>query len=149
MKGLKKFDSQILMHPFTHKNDFSPVKQFQRYLLKEHSKHGVIDRGNERKRASKRKCIEIEYHLQDNADVAQKYVKMYCDTNQIPALPFCCPHPKTHGARGFSKHSNIHFGPKLGHCICATRRIPCACVRCASMWDEPWIYGITSKRQAC
>ena len=67
-------------------------------------KHGVIDQAKERKRASKRKCTYIEYHVKDNADVAHKDVKIYCDTNQLPALPFCGSHPKPHGARGLVKN---------------------------------------------
>ena len=38
---------------------------------------------------NKIKWIDREYHVQDNADVAHKEVKMYCDTNQFPELPFC------------------------------------------------------------
>ena len=67
---------------------------------------------------------------------------MYCDTNQPPALPVCGPHPKPHGARGLSKHYNLHFDPKLGHVICAILLIPCDCDTCTSMLDQPFIYGI-------
>ena len=31
-----------------------------------------------------KKYTDREYHVQDNADVAQKYVKIYCDNNQFP-----------------------------------------------------------------
>ena len=41
--GSKTFDSQILMHSCTHKNDFSLAKQSSKHLSKEHRKHGVID----------------------------------------------------------------------------------------------------------
>ena len=67
-------------------------------------KHGVIDQGKDRKIASKIKWTDREYHVQDNADVAHKDVKMYCYTNQFPELPFCGSHPKPHGARGLGKH---------------------------------------------
>ena len=50
----------------------------------EHRKHGIIDQGKYIKRASKSKWTDREYHVQDNADVAHKYVKMYCYTNQLP-----------------------------------------------------------------
>ena len=73
---------------------------------------------------SKRKWTGREYHVQYNADVSHKDVKMYCDTNQFPALPFCGPHPKPHGARGLSKHYNLRFDPKLGHGICGICCIP-------------------------
>ena len=54
----------------------------------------------------------------------------------------------THGERGLSNHNHLLFDPKLGHGICAIRRILCACVGCKSMMDKPWISGITSKKQA-
>ena len=73
---------------------------------------------------------------------------MYCDTKTFPALPFCDPHTKPDGARGLSKHYHLCFYPKLGHGIFAIRQITCACVECKSMLDKPWIYGITSKKQA-
>ena len=93
------------------------LKQFQKYLSKEHCKHVVIDRENKEKRSSKIKWTEREYHVQDNAGVAQKYVKIYCDTNQFLALPFFVPHPKPYRARGLDKHYHLHFDPKLGYGI--------------------------------
>ena len=81
-----------------------------------------------RNRTSKRKWIDREYHAQDNADVSHKDVKMYCDTNQFPALKFGVPHPNNHGARGLSKHYHLRFDTKLGHVICAILHITCACV---------------------
>ena len=74
-----------------------------------------------------RKCTERKYHIQDNADVEIKDVKMYCNTNQYPTLPFCGPHSKPHGARGLSEHYHLRFDPKLGMGKCVIRRIPCAC----------------------
>ena len=53
------------------------------------------------------KWTDRQYRVQDNADFAHKYVKIYCNTNQFPALPFCGPHSKPHSARGLSKH--YHF----------------------------------------
>ena len=64
---------------------------------------------------------------------------MYCDTNQFLTLLLCGPHPNPHGTGGFSKHYHLRFDPKLGHSICAIRRIPCYCVACTSMLDKPWI----------
>ena len=143
--GSKRFDSQILMHSFTQKNDASLDKEFQKNISKEHRKYGIIDQEKYIKRASKIKWTDREYHVQDNDDVSQKYVKMYCDTNQLPALPFCAPHPKPHVARGLNKNYNSRFDPKLGHGICAIFRIPCACVAFTSMLDQPWISGIPKK----
>ena len=107
-------------------------------------KHGLIDQGKYKKRSIKRKWIEREYHVQDNADIAHKDVKMYCDTNQFPTLPFCGSHPKPHGARGVSKHYYLRFDTKLGNGICEIHRIPCACVSCTSMINKSWIYVIPS-----
>ena len=45
----------------------------------------------------------------DNADVAHKDVKMYCDTNQSPTLKFCGSHPKPHRAMGLSNHYHLRF----------------------------------------
>ena len=69
------------MHSCTQKNDVSLAKQLQTRLSKENRRHEVIDQGKNRKRSSKRKWTDREYHVQDNADVAHKYAKMYCDTN--------------------------------------------------------------------
>ena len=61
-----------------------------------------------------RKWTERKYPVQDDASVELKYVKMYCNTNQFPVLPFYGPHSKPHGARGLGKHYHLHFDPKLG-----------------------------------
>ena len=121
-------------------------KEFQKHLSKEHCKHGVIDQGKYRKTSSKRKWTDREYHVQDNYDVAHKEVRMYCDKNQFPALPFCSPDPKLHGEMGLWKYYHFHFNQKLGHGICAISRIPCARVACKSIIDKPWIYGIPLKK---
>ena len=110
-------------------------------------KHGVIDQGKYRKISIKRKWTDREYHVQDNADVAHKDVKMYCDTNQLPTLPFCGSHPKPHGSRGMGKKYHLRFDPNLGHGICEIRGLPCAWVACTSMPDKPWISGINSTKQ--
>ena len=125
----KTFDSQIIMHSCTQKSDVSLAKQFQNHLSGEYRKHGVIDQAKYRKRAGKRKRTDRDYYVQDNAHVAHKCVKMYCDTNQFPELPFCGPHPKPHGAKGLSKHYHLRFYLKLGHGICTIHFIPCACVK--------------------
>ena len=98
--------------------------------------------------SSKIKWIDRECHVQDNADVSHKDVKMYCDTNQFPTLPFCVSHPKPQGEKGLSMHYHLRFDPNIGHVICAIRHIPCAFVACTSMMYKPWIYVIDSKKQA-
>ena len=90
-----------------------------------------------KKKFTKRKWIDREYHVQDNADAELKDVKMYCNKNQLPELPFCGPTSKHHGARGLSKHYNLRFDPKPGMLICAVFRIPCAFVACTSILDKP------------
>ena len=75
-------------------NSCSLAKKFQKHLSKEHRKHKVIDQVKYRKRGSKRKWTDIEYNVQGSADVAHKYVKMYCETKKFQALPFCGAHPK-------------------------------------------------------
>ena len=94
-----------------------------------------------------RKWTERKYHVQDNASVELIDVKIYCNKNQFPSLPFCGPHSKPNGARGLSKHYPLYFYPKLGMGVCAIRRVPCACVACTSMLDKPWISGISSDKQ--
>ena len=79
-----------------------------------------------------RKLIYRQYHVKDNSDDSHHDVRMYCNTNQFPALNFCGPHSKPHGASGLSKHYHLRFDPKLGNGVCAIRRIPCACVACTS-----------------
>ena len=99
------------------------------------------------KRFIERKWTDRQYHVQDNADVSHQYVRIYCNTRQISALPSCGPHYKPHGARGLSKNYHFRFDPKLGNSICEIFCIPCACVACTSMLDKPWISGIPSDAQ--
>ena len=77
-----------------------------------------------------RKWTDIQYHVQDNAAVELKYVKMSCNTNQFPELSFCGPNSKPRGAWGLGNHHHLRFDPKLGMGICAILHIPCACVAC-------------------
>ena len=146
--GSKTFDSHILMHSCTHKNDVSLTKQFQKHLYKEIRKYGLIDQGKYRKRASKRKWTYRAYHVQDNAYFAHKDVKIYFDTNQFPALTIFGSHQNPHVARGLSNHYHLRFYQKIGHGICAIFRIPCAFFGCTSMPDKPWISGINSKKHS-
>ena len=117
-------------------------------MSKKNRKNGVVDQVKYKKRVSKIKWTDREYHFQDNSGVSYKEVKMYCNINQLPALPFCGPHPKHHGARGFSKQYNFRFDPKLGHGICAIIRIPYSCFGYTSMIDTPRISVIPSKKKS-
>ena len=51
-----------------------------------------------------KKFTEWDYHDQEGTDVAHKYVKIFCNTNQFPSFTFFGPHTKPHGVRGFIKH---------------------------------------------
>ena len=94
-----------------------------------------------------RKWIERKYHVQDNAAVELKDMKMYCNTNQLPASPFCGPHSKPHCTRGLSKHYHLRFDPKLGMEVCAICRITCEYFACTSMLDKPYISCISSYKK--
>ena len=74
-------------------------------------------------------------------------MRIYCNTNQFSALPFCGPHSIPYGARGLSKHYHLCFNTKLGNNVCEIFCIPCAYVACTSMFDKYWISGIPSDKQ--
>ena len=88
-----------------------------------------------------------EYRVQDNSDVEHKDEKIYCNRNQFTELSFRGPHSKLHGVRRLSKNYHLSFDPKPGMDICAIRRIPCACVKCTSVINKPWISGIPSNEK--
>ena len=102
---------------------------------------------NTEKVFSERIWTDRQYHVQYNADLSHKDMKMYCNTNQFLALTFCGPNSKPHGARRMSKHYHLLSYPKQGNCVCAILLIPCACVACTSILDKPWIYGIPPDKQ--
>ena len=109
------------MHTGNQKDDVNLAREFQHHLTREHLKNGVFDQGKNNKQLIERKWKDRQYHVQDNDDVAQQYVRMYCNTNTLPELPFYSPHYKPHGERGLSKHYHFRFDPKLGNGICAIR----------------------------
>ena len=76
------------------------------------------------------KWIYRQYHVQVNEAVSHQDVKIYCNINQFPLLPYCGPHSKPHIARGLSKHYHLRFDPNLGNGVCAICRITYACVAC-------------------
>ena len=83
-----RFDSQIQMHTGNQKDYVSLAKEFQHHLTKEHRKNGIIDKGKYKRRLMERKWTDRQCHVHNNADVAHQGVRMYCNTNQFPALPF-------------------------------------------------------------
>ena len=62
-------------------------------------------------------------------------------------LPFCGPHTKPYGVRGFNKNYHIIFDTKLVHGICAIFRIPCAYSACTYMLYKPWIPDLAPEKQ--
>ena len=52
------------------------------------------------KREIKRKWIEREYNVKEDADVAHKYVEILCNTNQFPSFQFFSPHKKHMVSKG-------------------------------------------------
>ena len=52
LPGSKTFDTQILMHSCTPKNDVSLDKEFQKHMSKDDCKHEAIDKGGYRKISS-------------------------------------------------------------------------------------------------
>ena len=136
LPGSIRFDSQIKMHTGTENKDVSLAKLFKDNLEGEHRKNGAIDQGKSRTIFMEINWMERKYHDQDNALVELKDVKMYCNTNQFPAILFCGPHSKPHGARGLGEHYHLRVDPKLGMGVCAIRRIPCVCVACTSILDK-------------
>ena len=95
-----------------------------------------------RKKSSKQKWKNRDYHVQHNKDVENQGVKIYYATNQSPSLQFLGPHNKPHGVRGSVKHYHMRFYPKLVHVIYAIHCIHYACTLCTSILDQPWIPGL-------
>ena len=104
LTGSVRFYPQIKMHTGTENKDVSLPQELKNHLEEEHQQNGAIDQGKPRKIFMERKYTERKYHVQDNAAVELKDVKIYCNTNQFPALNFCGSNSKPHGARGMGKH---------------------------------------------
>ena len=81
LPGSVRFDSQIKMHTGTENRGISLAKEFKDRLEEEHRQNGVIDKVKSGKRFMGKKWTEIKCHVQENASVELKYVKMYCNTN--------------------------------------------------------------------
>ena len=128
LPGSVIFDWNIKIHTGTENKDVSLAQELKNHMEEEYRQNGAIDQVKPRKRFMERKWTRIKYHIQDNAAVELKYVKMYCNTNQLSVLPFCGSHSKPHGPRVLSKHYHLRFHPKLGMGVCAICCIPCACV---------------------
>ena len=79
LPGSVIFDSQIKMHTGTENKDVSLAKEFKGHLEGEHRQNDGIDQRKSGKIFTNRKLTEIKYHVQDNAAVGFKDVKMYCN----------------------------------------------------------------------
>ena len=90
------------------------------------------------KRAIKQKLNKRYYHVQDNGDVAQKDVKIYCIKTHFPLLQFFAPHTKPHGVRGLIKYYHVQL-KKTAHGTCAILCIPCFYSKLISVLDKPYI----------
>ena len=119
------------------KKDVSLAQEFKDRLEKEHRQNGAIYQLKSKERFMEIKRTERKYHVQDNAAVELKCVKMCCNTTQFPELSFSRSYSKPHGARRLSKHYHLRFDPKLGMGVYAILRIPCAWVACTSMLGKP------------
>ena len=84
LHGSKIFDSQIKIHTGNQKYDVSLARKFQQHLTNNYRKYGAIDKGKCKKRCMEIKWTGRHYHVQGNADVELKNVKLYCNKNQFP-----------------------------------------------------------------
>ena len=50
-----------------------------------------------------------QYHVQGNAAVEHKYVKMYCNMSQFLELSLCILQSKPHVAKGLIKNYHLRF----------------------------------------
>ena len=89
LTGSVRFDSQIKIYTGNESKYLILAKELKDHLERDHRQNGVIDQGKPRKIFMERKWTERKYHVQDNTAVELKYVKMYCNKNKFPELPFC------------------------------------------------------------
>ena len=104
--------------------------------------------GNTRKEPAK-KCNNIEHHVKNKDDMQHQHVKIFCGMANFPELQFCGLNTKPHGVPGLGKRYNVFFDPKLSHEKCDICRIPCACMYCTTILDQPWVTGMEPKIQPC
>ena len=107
LPGAKGYGTHMGIHFSTSTTDFSLAQELQNACLIQHTNMELLINSNGKKQASKKNWNEREYQVQENVYVAQKYVKMSCDTNQFPSFLFFGPNTKPHGVRGLSKNYHI------------------------------------------
>ena len=92
LPGTATNDSQMFMHTAISNTYISLSRVFQKHLSEPTCAHGFINSWKYRKRSSKRKFMERDYHIQDNKDVQHKSVKIPCASKQFYAMSFFCLH---------------------------------------------------------
>ena len=83
LPGSNRFDSEMQIHTGNKKYYVILAKKFQHQMIKEHRKHDMSDQGGGGL-FTERKWTYIQYHVQDNADVAYQDVRLYCNKNKFP-----------------------------------------------------------------
>ena len=79
----KGYDTQMLMHTGTRTSDVSLARELKKTPVACGTRNWSDLLRQIQKRSSKRKCKEREYHVQEDADVSHKNVKIFCNTNQF------------------------------------------------------------------
>ena len=87
-------DLWMVMNTSTSNTDISVSREFQKYISDPTRAYGLIDNGKDRKRASKHKWTDHEYHVQYRKYVQHKSVKISCNLTQFQEFLFCGPHEK-------------------------------------------------------
>ena len=72
------------IHAVTVKKYVSLAMEFQKHLFRESLKNGKIDHGENKKRTSKQKWNNRDYHVQNKDDVEHQHVKIFCGMAQFP-----------------------------------------------------------------
>ena len=79
----------MIIHSATYTKDCSLAQKFQNTYIMQNSNMVLLIKSNTKNRQvnkSGQKWKDWKYHVQDNNDVANKDVKMFCDTAQFPLL---------------------------------------------------------------
>ena len=64
LPGAETYESQMVIHTSTSRTDTSLARELQKHLSNPTRSHDLLDHGKDRKRASKRKWNDREYHVQ-------------------------------------------------------------------------------------
>ena len=110
----------------------------------------VVGGNNGRKREQVYKCALIKLKTQVSGKIQdQRYICSSLNLAMILSMLFILAgvYQKTHGFRGFGNYYHMRFDPKLGHGICSICCITCACSKCTSIIDKPWVHGLTPQQQ--